>query len=71
MQELEIVQYPQLDGLRLFLNTVYYRAPHLHSEWELILVLENILHIRSGQTNYLVEPGQMILFNPDEPHEFQ
>ena len=71
MQELEIVQYPQLDGLRLFLNTVYYRTPHLHSEWELILVLENTLFIRSGQANYLVEPGQMILFNPDEPHEFQ
>ena len=70
MQELEIVQYPQLDGLRLFLNTVYYRTPHLHSEWELILVLENTLAVRNGQAVYLVEPGQMILINPDEPHEF-
>lgn len=32
MHELEIVQYLQVDGLRLFLNTVYYRTPHLHSE---------------------------------------
>ncbi len=71
MQELEIVQYPQVDGLRLFLNTVYYRSPHLHSEWELIWVLENTLSVCSGQNHYLVEPGQMILFNPDEPHEFQ
>lgn len=71
MHELEIVQYPQLDGLRLFLNTVYYRTAHLHSEWELILVLENTLTVRNGQAIYLVEPGQMILINPDEPHEFQ
>jgi len=71
MNELEIVQYPQMAGLRLFLNTVYYRTPHLHSEWELVWVLENTLSVNCGQKHYLVEPGQMILFNPDEPHEFQ
>ena len=71
MNELEIVQYPQVAGLRLFLDTVYYRTPHLHSEWELVWVLENTLSVNCGQKHYLVEPGQMILVNPDEPHEFQ
>lgn len=71
MQELEIIQYPHVDGLRLFINTVYYRTPHLHSEWELIWVLENSLSVNCGENNYLVAPGQMILFNPDEPHEIQ
>ena len=71
MHELEIVQYQQVDGLRLFLNIVYYRTPHLHSESELIWVLENTLSVSNGQNHYLVAPGQMILFHPDELHEFQ
>lgn len=36
MNELEIIQHQQTEGLSLFLNTVDYRTPHLHSEWELI-----------------------------------
>ncbi len=71
MNELEIIQHQQIEGLSLFLNTVDYRTPHLHSEWELIWVLENPLSVTRGQNHYLVEPGQMILFNPNEPHEFQ
>ena len=71
MNELEIIQHQQIEGLSLFLNTVDYRTPHLHSEWELIWVLENPLSVTCGQNHYLVEPGQMILFNPNEPHEFR
>ncbi len=71
MNELEIIRYAQIDGLRLFLNTVDYRTPHLHSEWELIWVLEHPLSVNCGQKHYRVEPGQLILLNPNEPHEFQ
>ena len=71
MNELEIIRYGQIDGLRLFLNTVDYRTPHLHSEWELIWVLENPLSVHCAQAHYRVEPGQLILLNPNEPHEFQ
>ena len=71
MNELEIIRYPQIDGLRLFLNTVDYRTPHLHSEWELIWVLERHLSVNCAQKHYRLEPGQMILLNPNEPHEFQ
>lgn len=71
MNELEIIRYPQIDGLRLFLNTVDYRTPHLHSEWELIWVLENPLSIHCGQKHHRAEPGQLILLNPNEPHEFR
>jgi mannose-6-phosphate isomerase-like protein (cupin superfamily) len=70
MNELEIIQHQQIDGLSIFLNTVDYRTPHLHSEWEMIWVLENPLSVTCGPKQYVVEPGQMILFNPGEPHEF-
>ncbi len=70
MNELEIIQHQQIDGLSLFLNTVDYRTSHLHPEWELIWVLKNTLSVTCGRNHYLIQPGQMILFNPNEPHEF-
>lgn len=69
MSELEIVRHAQIDGLSMFFNTVEYRTPHLHPEWELILVLEQPLLIACGQEQLSVEPGQIILFNPGQPHE--
>ena len=70
MNELEIIRHPQIEGLSMFFNTVDYRTPHLHKEWEIILVLENALAVNCGIEEYVLEPGQMILFHPNEPHEF-
>ena len=70
MKELEIIHHRQIDGLSLFFNTVDYRTPHIHPEWELIWVLENPLSVTCGAQRWIDEPGQMILFNPNEPHEF-
>ena len=70
MSELEIVRHAQIDGLSMFFNTVEYRTPHLHPEWELILVLEQPLLIACGQEQFSVEPGQIILFNPGQPMRF-
>ena len=30
MEELEIVPQHQIDGIRIFINRVEYRSPHLH-----------------------------------------
>lgn len=70
MKELEIIHHRQIEGLSLFFNTVDYRTPHVHPEWELIWVLDNPLSVTCGAERCVVEPGQMILFNPNEPHEF-
>lgn len=70
MNELEIIRYPQMGGLNIFFGTVDYRTPHIHPEWELILVLENSLSVTCGQKAYLAEPGELVLFSPNQPHEF-
>ena len=36
MREVEIVEHLQIDGLRVFFDTVQYRTPHVHRELELI-----------------------------------
>lgn len=71
MDELEIVQFPQLRGLNIFVNTVTYRSPHFHHEWELLWVLDAPLKVTWLQQEYILQPGELALFPPRIPHEFQ
>ena len=70
MKELEIVPHRQSDSVRIFVNKVEYRNAHFHPEWELLWVLDTPLSITGPQRNYLIEPGELILFPPNYPHEF-
>lgn len=70
MEELEIVAHQKMDGMRAFINKVEYRSPHFHQEWELLWVLDTPLSITSSQKQYLIQPGELILFPPNCPHEF-
>ena len=71
MDELEIVQFHQLQGLNIFVNTVTYRSPHFHYEWELLWVLDAPLKVIWQQKEYILQPGELVLFPPRIPHEFQ
>ena len=71
MNELEIVQYPQMQGLHVFVNTVTYRSPHFHNEWELLWVLDAPLKVVWQQKEMILQPGDLALFPPKIPHEFQ
>ena len=71
MDELEIVQFHQLRGLNIFVNTVTYRSPHFHHEWELLWVLDAPLKVIWQQKEYILQPGELALFPPHIPHEFQ
>lgn len=71
MDELEIVQFHQLQGLNIFVNTVTYRSPHFHHEWELLWVLDVPLKVIWQQKEYILQPGELALFPPRIPHEFQ
>ena len=71
MNELEIIQYHQLQGLNVFVNTVSYRSPHFHYEWELLWVLDAPLKVTWQQKEYLLQPGDLALFPPRVPHEFR
>ena len=70
MEELEIVPQYRISGMRMFVNTVEYRSPHFHPEWELLWVLDAPLNITSAQKKYEIQPGELILFPPNWPHEF-
>lgn len=71
MDELEIVQFHQIQGLNIFVNTVTYRSPHFHNEWELLWVLDAPLKVIWQQKEYILQPGDLVFFPPRIPHELQ
>lgn len=71
MNEFEIISHRQMDGISIFFDTVDYRTAHVHPEWELIWILEECLIITYGQKRFAAQPGDLVLFSPNEPHEFR
>ena len=70
MNELEIIRHRRIDGLSLFFDTVDYRTPHFHPEWEVLWILDGPLSLTCDQQHYRVEAGELVLFSPGRPHEF-
>ena len=68
---MDVLRYKQIDGIRIYINTLDYRTPHFHKDIELILVLDGDLDIQSETFHYVAEKGDMILCNSDEAHEFK
>ena len=69
MNELEIIRHSRIPGMTVFFNTVDYRTPHFHKEWELIWLLDNPMTVSSGAGSFRAEKGDLLLFQPSEPHE--
>ena len=69
MNELEIIRHSRIPGMTVFFNTVDYRTPHFHPEWELIWLLDNPMIVGCGGGSFRAERGDLLLFQPKEPHE--
>lgn len=68
MKEIEIVQHFRVRGLRVFLNTVEYRTPHLHKELELIWILDGGMEIRGAKGMHVARTGDLAILNPKQMH---
>lgn len=71
MRELEIIRHSQMEGLSLFFDTVEYRTPHFHPEWELIWITSGAMTVRCGAEERVSCEGDLFLFAPGQVHEFQ
>ena len=69
MNELEIIRHGRISGMTVFLNTVDYRSPHFHPEWEMMWVLDHPLLVSGGGGSFRAEKDDLLLFQPNEPHE--
>lgn len=69
MNELEIIRHSRIPGMTVFFNTVDYRTPHFHSEWELVWLLDNPMLVSCGGSGFKAEKNDILLFQPHQPHE--
>ena len=71
MEELEVIHYPQLQGVNVFVNTMAYRSPHFHNDWEILWVLDAPLDVCWQKKEYRLLPGDVALFPPRVTHELR
>ena len=69
-REYEIISHAETN-FKVFVVNLLYRAPHIHKDFELGLVLDgNISILLPGQT-LLLQPGDFWLINPFQSHEIK
>jgi len=67
--EYEIIDYSQIQNLKIFLVSLAYRTPHLHAVFEINFVLRGSVRIITGTQNREVNQGALYIFNSYEAHE--
>ena len=69
--EYEVIRHDQLQGMRVLINDVTYRSPHMHREFELLMVMRGELKISCRGHQFIVHEGEAALMNPWLAHEFR
>ncbi len=69
--EYEIIEHSRLSDVKLFIVDLAYRNPHMHQEFELCLVLAETIEVYTQRKTYLFSQGDLLLFNPKQPHEIR
>lgn len=69
--EYEVIRHSQLQGMRVLINDVTYRSPHMHREFELLMVMRGELSISCRNQSFTVHEGEAALMNPWLAHEFR
>lgn len=71
IRELEVIRHRQIEGISVFFDTVDYRTPHFHPEWELLWITDGALLMTCEQLSFTASEGELFLFSPGQVHEFQ
>lgn len=67
--EYELIRHAKMNQLNLFVNRIVYRSNHMHSDFEIVVVLEGEGSITTQNHTYPLAPGNVIFLNSNEPHD--
>ncbi|MCD8307370.1 MAG: AraC family transcriptional regulator [Clostridia bacterium] len=70
-QKIETVSYEKQSFMKLFVNGIYYRAPHRHTEPEIDLVCSGKYKVITKDTTYDAGKGDALVFSPYQNHELK
>ncbi len=71
MHEYEVVQYNNLKYVNMIFNSISYRSPHMHREFELIYNLKGETIYSVGAKSIHLKEGSFLIFNPNQVHEIR
>lgn len=71
LNEFELVEHNKVHDLFYLLIEIQYRRPHLHTDIEIIYVLEGVLTVLTEGQEYLVQQNEIIVLNSCQLHELR
>ena len=66
--EYEVISHHHLPDIQVFVVEILTRTAHTHREYELCLLLRGRLQVDCENTSRLLQPGELVLFSPRQPH---
>ena len=69
-QEYEIITHDQ-GSYHLFLVHMMYRTPHIHLDFEFLLILDGQIEVIMREERMTLSPGDICIINPLQSHEFR
>ena len=70
-EEYEIIAHSKIQHVNIFLVSLAYRNPHIHSELEVCAVLQGEAAVFLNGETHTAGKGDIVLLNPDQPHEIR
>ncbi|WP_323702829.1 AraC family transcriptional regulator [Mammaliicoccus sp. Dog046] len=68
--EYELIEHQKINDIKIFLIEINYRRPHLHTDLEIIYVVDGSLTVNLENQQLEVKKDQFIILNTCQLHEF-
>lgn len=68
-EKLEVIYYPSIDNIKLFVVDIEYRSPHTHPEIEVLFVFKGNPIFIINDEKFEFHQGDIIIINSNEKHE--
>ena len=67
--QMEYITYPEDASIRIWYSDVPWRYdPHMHSAIEIVLTLEGTVEYSTGEDNYQVRKGEILIVPQEQVH---
>ena len=66
--EIEIVKYPKIKHIKMFVNEIELVENHMHNDFEIFIVLNSVGVVKINSTLYNVKQGDIIFINSGDVH---
>lgn len=66
--EIEIVKYPKIKHIKMFVNEIKSVENHIHNDFEIFVVLNSVGVVKINSTSYNVKQGDIIFINSGDVH---